>query len=529
MGASHQNEADVRACLERALASAIFAHAERQKRLLTYLVTETLAGRAEKLKGYTIGVEVFDRDPDFDPAIDAIVRVQAGQLRSKLREYYGGEGANDPIRFELPKGNYALRIVSRASSSTGVPSSDEVSPVVPLIPIKDKPSLVVLPFVNMSSDSEQEYFADGITEDLTTGLSQLSGLFVISRHSAFVYKNVSKRAEEIGAELGVRYLVEGSVRRAGSHVRISAQLIEAGTGDLIWAERYDRELDDIFAVQDDVTRRIVSVLQVRLSPAEDQRTARGAAVNVAAHDLALRARQLLFRFSRESNAEAKTFYRKALEIDPNYALAHANLAAAVLIDWIFDWDQSATVLEQALVHAKQAVRLDPDLPYAHAMVGWVYLWKKQGKEAVAAGRRGVALDPNDADSRLYLSLELVSCGYADEALAQILLALRLNPLPSAIYMIALALCHYALGNHEEAIAACERGLQINPDFTPIVRVLVVLYARVSRIEDARRVRKALMQQLEGARPVFSGNMFLEPALVARYERDREAAWKLTEA
>jgi hypothetical protein len=214
--------AKARTCLDRILASPCFVRSERQQRFLKFIVTETLAGHTDRLKGYTIAIEVFDRDVSFDPAIDAIVRVEAARLRAKLREYYDREGRTDPVRFELPKGAYVIRMEWRAPQATlplqespdahAKTVGDAVS--TRLLPIADRPSLVVLPLANMSSDSEQEYFADGITDGLITELARLPGLFVISRHSSFVYKGVSKRAEEIGAELGVRYLLEGSVQRA---------------------------------------------------------------------------------------------------------------------------------------------------------------------------------------------------------------------------------------------------------------------------------------------------------------------------
>jgi TolB-like protein len=237
----------VRACLERILLSAPFAQSGRLQRFLTLVVTETLAGHADRLKGYTIGVEVFDRDPSFDSAIDPIVRVEAARLRAKLREYYDREGRNDPIRLELPKGRYAVRIAPHP------------------LPIEEKPSLAVLPFTNMSSDAEQGYFAAGVTDALITELSRLPDLFVISRHSSFAYLNMDKRVQEIGQELRVRYLLGGSVRRAGNRVRVTTQLIDASSGRHVWAERFDRELQDILAVEDDVVRRILAVLQVKLT------------------------------------------------------------------------------------------------------------------------------------------------------------------------------------------------------------------------------------------------------------------------
>src|SRR6185312_17234253 len=216
----------VGACVEKILLSAPFAQSGRLQRFLKFVVTETLAGHADRLKGYTIGVEVFDRDPSFDSAIDAIVRVEAARLRAKLREYYEQEGREDPVRIELPKGRYAVQVEVRRPGPMSAPAtlvareSEVASPTVALhpLPVESKPSLAVLPFTNLSSDAEQGYFADGVTDSLITELSRLPDLFVISRHSSFIYRNMNKRVEEIGRELGVKYLVEGSVRRAGNKV-----------------------------------------------------------------------------------------------------------------------------------------------------------------------------------------------------------------------------------------------------------------------------------------------------------------------
>lgn len=264
------------------------------------------------------------------------------------------------------------------------------------------------------------------------------------------------------------------------------------------------------------------MLQVKLSPAEAGHAADDGITSIAAHDLVLRGRERFFEFTPESSAQAKAFYRQALEIDPNYAGAHSLLASTYLRDWGLDWERDRAVLDKALEHAKKAVELGPKLPAAHSMLGWAHLWNKHGAEAVASGRRAVELDQNNADARLYLSFALASLGHGEEALMHIELALRLNPHPSAPYLNALALCHYLPGNYEQAIAANERGVEINPGFLPCLRVLVVLYALAGRLNDARRTKETLLQRLGNARPVFPSSFFLDPELAARYERDRKS-------
>src|SRR6202050_770641 len=359
--------AKARTCLDRILASPCFVQSERQQRFLKFIVTETLVRHTDRLKGYTIAVEVFDRDVSFDPAIDAIVRVEAARLRAKLREYYEREGATDPVRFELPKGAYVIRMQWRGQETTPSPQKSPDSRThnvghavsIDLRPIEDRPSLVVLPFANMSSDSEQEYFADGITDGLITELSRLPALFVISRHSSFVYKGVSKRAEEIGAELGIRYLLEGSVHRAAERVRITVQLIDAASGAHLWAERYDRELKDIFAVQDDVTQRIVTVLQVKFAATEREGVGRGGTVNLEAHDCLLRGLERFWKFTPESTREARVQLARAVEVDPAYAAGHTWLARVLVFRWIMLWDPNPETLERAYDHIRLAVDLDP--------------------------------------------------------------------------------------------------------------------------------------------------------------------------
>src|SRR5450755_3559181 len=531
IGNEHRTDArnaKARTCLDKILASPCFVQSERQQRFLKFVVTETLAGHTDRLKGYTIAIEVFDRDVNFDPAIDAIVRVEAARLRAKLREYYDREGRTDPVRFELPKGAYVIRMEWRAPETTlplqAPPDArahivgHAMSTRLPLI--EDRPSLAVLPFANMSSDSEQEYFADGITDGLIAELSRLPGLFVISRHSSFVYKGVSKRAEEIGAELGVRYLLEGSVQRAAERVRITVQLIDAASGAHLWAERYDRELKDIFAVQDDVTQRIVNVLQVKFAAAEQERIGHVGTANVEAHDCLLRGLERFWKFTPESTREASVQLVRAVELDPGYAAAHTWLARVLVFRWIMILDPNPETLERAYDHIRLAVDLDPKAPHAQAVLCWVQLWRKQGEAAIAAGWRAVHLDPNNADAYFFLSFALAVSGRGEEALHNIVKAMRLTPHPSAFYQTALCLCYIVLEEYDLAIAACKRGIEVTDASVPNHYWLCLIYTLLGRDEEARVERERLMELSGGRKPVMQviwldGDLRLRMHAVAR--------------
>jgi len=464
----------VQACLAKMLGTNVFAHAERQKRLLAYLVSQTLAGHGNRLKGYTIAIEVFDRSSDFDPSVEPIVRVETARLRAKLREYYADEGRLDPVRIEIPKGAYLVRICDSADALPG--GADAAGK-------EEKPSLAVLPFANMSDDPGQDYFVDGIAEDLTTDLSKLSGLVVISRHSAFAYKGTGRSAGDIARELGVRYLVEGSVRRDGHRVRIAAHLIDSVTGAHLWADRYDRDLKDIFAVQDEVAQRIVKNLEVKLVGIESDRLGHEGTSSLEAHDVLLRGLERLWHYSREPAAEAQAFFAKAVALDPDYAAAHAWLARSYVFQWAMHWIGEDS-LEVAYEHANAAVALDDNLPLGHAVLGWVQMWRKQANEALSAGRHAVALDPNDADAQLFLSITLSALGRGKESLNYIRSAIRLNPHPSTLYLMALGICYHVLGQFEEAIEAYQRGIELRPLFPPNHECLAMAYLRLDRKDEA---------------------------------------------
>jgi TolB-like protein len=239
--------------LDRILGSPLFAHAKRQRRFLKFIVTETLAGRADRISGYTVGLRVYDRDHGFEPMLDPIVRVEAGRLRAKLREYYDGDGQSDTIRIGLDKGSYVATI---RGGGLAVFARERMA---------EKPSLLVLPFTSEDSFPKRDSFADGVTEDLITDLSKLPNLFLISRHVSFGYKRTERPPRMIARSLGVRYLLEGSIRYAAERIRISAQLVDAVSGQALWGARYDRKLGDDFAVQDEVTRNIVRAIRFRLT------------------------------------------------------------------------------------------------------------------------------------------------------------------------------------------------------------------------------------------------------------------------
>jgi adenylate cyclase len=349
----------------------------------------------------------------------------------------------------------------------------------------DRPSIAVLPFVNISGDPEQEYFSDGLTEDLIIDLSKVSGLFVIARNSAFRYKGRPVRIEDVGRDLGVRYVLEGSVRKAGERVRISAQLLDTATGYHVWAERYDRELRDIFALQDDVTQKIVGALQVKLTPNDESRLGCGCPCDVDAYDCCLRGVEFFHRLTKECNAQARRLFEDTLERDPNYALAYAYLARTYNAEWGMMWTDDRSVLDRAFALAKKAVALDPGLAVAHAALAHVYLWRKHHDEAVAAARTAVALNPNDADAHATLAEVLSWSGRHEEASEEVRQALRLNPHPPPAYLATLARVHMFRGRNREAAAVLREALEQDPGYAPAHFLLALVHASAGRADEAR--------------------------------------------
>jgi TolB-like protein/predicted Zn-dependent protease len=324
------------------------------------------------------------------------------------------------------------------------------------LPLPDNPSIVVLPFVNMSGDPEQEYFSDGITEDLTSDLSRLSGLVVIARNSAFTYKGRAVKVQDVSRELGVRYVVEGSVRRDANQMRINAQLIDATTGGHLWSGRYDRELRGLFALQDEVRQQIVFALKVKLTPEEQERFRRFPTNNLEAYDFFLRGVQFVYRYTKEANTRARQLFEQALALDPQYAGAYAWLGFTYYFDWSYHWNDDPQNPERAWELAQRARALDDSLPDVHQLLSLSYLRKQQPEQALAAAERALALDPNYVDSYQVRAFVLMFVGRPEEAIGLDEKAVRLNPRDPASPLNDLGLAYLLAGRVEEAIATLKQ-------------------------------------------------------------------------
>ena len=339
----------------------------------------------------------------------------------------------------------------------------------PLLPLPDKPSLVVLPFVNMSQDPEQEYFSDGLTEDITTDLSKISSLFVISRNSAFTYKGKAMKVQDISREMGVRYVLQGSVRRANDRVRITAQLIEAMTDHHLWAERYDRLLTDIFALQDEIRQKVVTALKVKLTPEEQAWFQHAPTNNLEAYDYYLRGLESFLRAQsetkKEANAQARQMYDQALELDPQYAAAYAGLGWSYWFDWFYQWNPDrAQSLEPAFELTQRAITLDDALSQAHALLGYIRLFKRQYEQAIAEAERAVVLAPGDARGCAVLGVILAYAGRPEEGIGLIEKAVRLNP-RYPVYLGNLGWVYRMVGRYEGALTPLKKALALAPIFS----------------------------------------------------------------
>jgi TolB-like protein/DNA-binding winged helix-turn-helix (wHTH) protein/Tfp pilus assembly protein PilF len=345
------------------------------------------------------------------------------------------------------------------------------------LPLPDKPSLVVLPFTNLSNDPAQEYFSDGVTADLTSDLSQIPDLFVTDHNSAFTYKGKAVKAQQIGRELGVRYVVEGSVSKLNGRMRLRVQLIDATTGFHLWSERFDREPQALFALQEEITQKIVATLKLQFPLLQKGWYIRKRTENLEAYDAMLRGIQFALRRTKEANEQARRMFEKAVELDPTYASAYAAIGQTYFTEYLWGWDRRPQVIERAHELAQRALALDDSLPASHSLLSWTSLWKKQPEQAVIEIKRALALDPNNADSYAWQAEVLNTLGKAEEALSSIEHAMRLNPHYPAWYLVEKGWAHRLLWRHEEAISIFKTLLQQEPNYLTAYMHLTICYVQ----------------------------------------------------
>ena len=518
--ASDADKIAVHQQLGRILKSGPFLRSQRRRRFLEYIVKETLAGRGELLKGYNLGRDVFDRSEAFDPNIDPFVRIEAGRLRDKLREYYEADGQSDPIRIDLPKGTYTPTIEFRQGGKAGPEPPDAaavdrdatlvearatlaeepplpgdprtsrhmpwrtVVPTLalmmavgvagtwlyrdlrigardgvaedPIAEVSKVPVIAVLPFTNLSGDPKQDYFSDGLTEDILTELSRARDLRVLARNTSFQYKGQAVDVMKLGRDLKARYVLEGSIQRTDDRLRATAQLIDAETGTHVWADRYDREMADIFLVQDEIVSQILSKIAGVygvIDKNEAKSAARKSPKEIEAYELVLHAHDVMIvEWSRETFRSAKEMLLQAIALDPLNARARRELAWLAAIGWVFRFDEKPVPPQEITAQAIQAVQLDPADARARMVAACVYFWTKQFDQFEHEAQKAMALAPYDAEIMVTLGFLIASSGQWERGVA---LAKKANALnadaANGWYQSTLHYDYYLKGDYERAL------------------------------------------------------------------------------
>ena len=351
-------------------------------------------------------------------------------------------------------------------------------------PLPDKPSIAVLAFDNLSGDTEQEYFSDGLTEEIITALSKSTQIFVIARNSSFTYKGKPVKVQQVSEELGVRYVLEGSVRKDMERVRITAQLIDAVKGIHLWAERYDRDLKDIFAIQDDITKQIIAALHVKLTIGEDARIIAGNTNSLDAYTKYLQSREYHMRMNKEDNLTSRRLLEEAISIDPEYGTAYALLGATHMLDFFLQATNSPNQsLGKAIEFEQKAIALGAD---AHGLLGFLYTIIRQHDKAIAECRQAVEINPNSATARSFYGLALNLMGRFEEAVHELEQGVRLDPFSSSFTLRSLALAYCNVGLAEKAIKICQKAIQKAPDDLIARIIFIQAYSLAGQQEEAQK-------------------------------------------
>lgn len=435
-----------------------------------------------------------------------------------------GKPASKAKRVTVIVGIAALVVMLSAiwiASKESFDESELLDPMAPSTP--ERLSIAVLPFANMSSNPEEEYFADGMTDDLITDLSKISGLLVIARNSVFTYKGKAIKVQQVGRELGVRYVLEGSVRRAGGRIRINAQLIDASTGRHLWAERYDRAYEDIFALQDEVIEQVVAATAVELSESEQSRIARLPTDNLEAYDYYLRAERNLYVSDIDIFLETLSLYEKATTLDPDFADAHAGFARAAIEVWRLDYAEvlaSAVARKRAYESAARALVLDADNARAFSVLAIVQVVDGQHEAAIESARKAVSVSPSSADAYLNFAVVLAYSGRPSEARAAVETALRLEPKPSSGALVLAGIGFFADRKLERAVEAFEQARDARPADETARLYLAAAYAHLDSARAARAEIDALLVLLPFANLTYYG------VRDRYYKRNEDLAWYL---
>jgi adenylate cyclase len=486
---------EIRAELARVLASDEFAASARLREMLRYLIDEALAGRASKLKGYRVAVDVFGRGADFDADADPLVRIQAGRLRRALDRYYGNAGGGNPLRIAVPKGGYVPTFTAVPGGVSPRHASAKAAPPVAAGPA---PAVAVLPFQSLSSDPEQAYFAEGLAAELTLALTRFDGMAVIARQSSLQYRDELPDLPRIGRELGARYLVLGSVQRLGTAMRIDASLVEATTQEVLWSERYgfDVAARDLFSVQDDIAQKVSAQVAGRYGAVfrDLGRDTQGRRPAVpAAYDALLRFHHYVAERSPGAERRARAALEEAVALDPSFALGWAMLAELLVHGYASDLDAPADSIDRALAMATRAVALEPTCQQAHWALAWTQFFRHDLERFRAEAERAIAQNPNAPYFLGVAGWALALAGDWERGLALLARGIELNPHYPRWFHFARFADRFRCGDHAGAL---EQAQRMGPPDSP--RVLALTAAALVRLgrRDEARAKAALLGATE---------------------------------
>ena len=465
--------------------------------------------RIEFRIGLNVGDIIIDGDDIFGDGVNVAARLEAladpggimvssivhDQVRDKLSFGFDDMGEQTVKNIARPIG------VHRVSLAESTPSATFKSTAAAEPSVANRPSIAVLPFANMSGDTEQEYFADGISEDIITGLSKLRWFFVIARNSSFIYKGKALDVKRAARELGVRYVLEGSVRKGGNRVRITAQLIDAATNNHIWADRYDGDLTDVFALQDEITKKVVAAIEPKLLEAEGIRSQSRSPDDLGAWEMVVHANSLFWRMTKSEGEAAISLLKRAIERYPDYAPAHSMLAFALLVSRLLGWTLVAPPLKEAAALAMRAAELDDSDPWAHLALGYLAHTTRRTEDAQREYQRAIDLNPNFAAAHGFLGWALALAGRSDQAIGYLEQAIRMSPHDpqNAIFNNGLAVAHYLAGRYTEAVSFGRVAMQQRDGITASHRIYIASLAQAGQVEEAR----AALQRLRELQPNIS--------------------------